>query len=261
MEDSGKPDERLAEKPEDLRAQIKLLTGKIESRDKLLAIVSHDIRSAVTPSAGLLALLLKSEAGNLTERQRNIIETLGRSAGHQLSLIENISELSRIQRGKVEAVPVRVKASAILESAAAEFEKMAREKNIELVVTPGPDAWIEVDRDKTLLALSKIVTNAIWFTQPGGRVELKVETEGPGVSLVVKDSGVGMDPADLNRLFDLSIRMFTLGTADEKGAGLGLCVAREFAALCGGKLDIESEKGAGATVRLTYPALKPETAD
>ncbi|VAX25916.1 hypothetical protein MNBD_NITROSPINAE04-2786 [hydrothermal vent metagenome] len=251
MGESGEPD---GVSDEDMESRFRLLTKRVEADDALMAIVSHDINSAVSSTAGLLALLLGANSDNLTRRQRNIIETLKRSATNQQELIENITTISRLQRGRLKLDLSILETNKLLKDAYEKFRGMADEKKVELVIAEGEGALINADSDLALMALSKIVTNAIWFTPPGDKVELSTKTSGSEAVLVVTDTGAGIEPKRLRDIFDLSKREYTLGARDEKGAGLGLYLARELMKLLVGALEIESKPGKGTSVRMIYPA-------
>ncbi|VAX14757.1 hypothetical protein MNBD_NITROSPINAE04-495 [hydrothermal vent metagenome] len=250
MDKSGEPDAISGEDPEN---RLRLLTKRVEADDSLMVIVSHDINSAVSSTVGLLALLLSADSANLTRRQRNIIETLHRSAASQQELIENITTISRIQRGRLKLDLSILETDKLLKDAYEKFKGMADEKKVELVIAGGEGALINADSDLALMALSKIITNAIWFTEPGGKVELSTRISGSGAALVVTDTGAGIEPERFKNIFDLSKREYTLGARDEKGAGLGLYLARELLKFFDGNLEIESNPGEGTCVRMIYP--------
>lgn len=247
--DQGKQSERIGR-----------LTKRIEIDDRLMNVISHDLNSAIGSTAGLLTLLLDSNAENLTRRQRNILKTLLRSAAGQHELIENITIVSRILRGRLELYQTDLDLRILLQEAYGKFKDMAVDKKVELVIRQNPSALINADQGLTLMALGKIITNAIWFTPPGGKVELSTQNSVSGAALIVTDTGVGIEQERLDILFDLSLRQYTLGARDEKGAGLGLYVAREIVRLFKGDLKIESKSGKGTCVQMIYPVSGHEPA-
>ncbi|HEB73367.1 MAG TPA: HAMP domain-containing histidine kinase, partial [Nitrospirae bacterium] len=203
MDESGEPDAISDEDPEN---RFRLLAKRVEADDSLMAIVSHDINSAISSTVGLLTLLLGADSANLTRRQRNIIETLKRSATNQQELIENITTISRIQRGRLKLDLSILETDKLLKDAYEKFEGMAGEKNVELAIAGGESALINADSDLALMALSKIITNAIWFTPSGGKVELSTRISGSGAVLIVTDTGAGIEPERFRNIFDLSKR-------------------------------------------------------
>lgn len=253
MNESGEPEVSYGEDLDSQSELIRRLSKRIELDDALMTIISHDLNSAVSSTSGLLTLLLNSNSENLTERQRNIIETLGRSSVSQWELIENITTISRIQRGKLAIHRSDINLKDILKEASGKFEKIAADKKVELVIDSGPYVMINGDIDLIILTLSKIITNAIWFTPPGGKVTLSAQALQTGAALVVTDTGVGIKSERLDCLFDLTKRDYTLGARDEKGSGLGLYLSRELVKLFDGVIEIESKPGEGTCVRMIYP--------
>ncbi len=239
----------------ELAERIRLLEEQFELRDLVLSIISHDLKSPVSSIVGLLRLLLKSKSDNLTARQVEIIETLERSATAHMELVENIIELSRLLRGKIHLSPSLVDPAGLIAEITRRYEPLARDKNIDLVCERSDTVKVHVDIKMITRALGRIVTNSIWFTKPGGSVKMTAESVGSGhVAFVVVDTGVGIEQNRLKDIFDLNHRYFTLGTAEEKGTGFGLYLARANVALNGGELHIESGIGEGTTVRMVFPA-------
>ncbi len=238
-----------------LAMRIEALEKKIALQEAVLAIISHDVRSPITSTIGLINLLLNSKAENLTERQLTILESLERSSKRQLALVEELSMISKILRGKVEMKPEKVEMKGLIDSCISELGALAGDKEITLssVITNG--ALADIDKTIAIAALRHIVMNAIWFTKPGGLVELGAGMENGQAYIFVSDNGVGMTAEFMEKLFNPDDRVFTFGTGDEKGAGLGLYIARELVQLNKGKLELESSKDKGTTVKITFPAV------
>lgn len=225
-------------------------------RDKLLSILSHDFRSFLSSLSGLLSRLLHSDSENLTDRQRMILETLTRSAADKTALIESVSQISRMIRGLTKMEKVPVGAVSMMKECAAEHAAAAAAKDIELTVEERePAAMIEADPGKLGGALGRVIKNAVWYTNPGGRVRLYVEEMGGKVAIVIQDDGVGIERERIADVLKPSTTGRTYGTNEEKGAGLGLCVARETVERNGGAFAIESGKGEGTRVRFIFEKI------
>lgn len=225
-------------------------------RDKLLSILSHDFRSFLSSLSGLLSRLLTSDSENLTDRQRLILETLTRSAADKTALIESVSQLSRMIRGltKIEKGPVDV--ASLMKECAAEYTEMAEAKDIKLAVEePGAPVMIDADLGKLGDALGRIIKNAIWYTNPGGNVRLYCEELDGKSGIVVEDDGVGIEKERIGEILTPSPVGRTYGTNEEKGVGLGLCVAKETVERNGGGFAIESGKDAGTKVRFLFEKM------
>ncbi|MGK7346657.1 MAG: PAS domain S-box protein [Candidatus Nitrospinota bacterium M3_3B_026] len=225
-------------------------------KDKMLSIISHDLRSPLTSVIGLMELLLKPGSGELTERQRKILSTMKSSALHQLNLVENLAELSRIRRKKIKISPAPVRVADILKTSASILGQAARAKGVELVEEPGVEAWVEVDREKIIQVVNNLVSNSVKFTRRGGRITLSSRIHEGEVTIQISDTGVGIEPERLDRVFDITEGASTPGTDGERGTGLGLSICQEIILLHGGGFDIDSKPGEGTTARLTFKRAK-----
>lgn len=229
---------------------------QIVIRDKLLSILSHDFRSFLSSLSGLLSRLLTSDSENLTDRQRLIMETLTRSAADKTALIESVSQLSRMIRGltKMEKGPVDI--ASLMKECADEYAKMAAAKDIKIAVEElGTPVVIEADLVKLSDALGRVIKNAIWYTNPGGRVRIYGDETDGKAEIVVEDDGVGIEKERIGEILIPSPTGRTYGTGEEKGVGLGLCVAKETVERNGGAFDIESGKDAGTKVRFIFKKM------
>ncbi|MBI4665342.1 MAG: hypothetical protein HY751_02900 [Nitrospinae bacterium] len=219
-------------------------------RNRIMSVISHDIRSPLTSSIGLLRLLLRSSKEPLGQWQKTVVETLERSTIQQLNLLESLVELTRIHKGTVEMKPAPVEAVSLIRECVESARNMAGDKGVRLEVLERPEAWVFADKERLALVLGNLLANSIKYTHHGGTVTLCAEPEGDDVVIMVKDTGVGIEPERINKLFEINSKAATLGTAGEKGAGLGLAICREITALHGGGLEIKSREGEGSTVWL-----------
>ncbi len=221
-------------------------------KNKMISIISHDLRSPITSNIGLLRLLLKTDRDPLSLRQRQIVETMERSNTLLLSLVENLLELSKLRRGLVSINAKPTPSSEIIETSGLMLRQMAADKEIEVVAESEPDAWLNVDREKMIQVVNNLISNSIKFSHPGGVITISSQTDGDDTVMTVKDAGVGVEPSEIPSLFDLSRKTTTLGTHGEKGGGLGLAICKEITELNGGVMIMESKPGEGTTVRLKF---------
>lgn len=225
-------------------------------KNKMISIISHDLRSPITSNIGLLRLLLKTGKDPLSIRQHQIVETMERSNTLLLGLVENLLELSKLRRGLVTIHARPIPSSEIIEMSGLMLRQMAEDKGIQVVEETAPDAWLNVDREKMVQALNNLISNSIKFSHPGGIITVSSKADGDDIVLTVKDSGVGVEPSEIPSLFDLSRKTTTLGTHGEKGGGLGLAICREITELNGGEMAMESRPGEGTTVRLKFKRVE-----
>lgn len=221
-------------------------------KNKMISIISHDLRSPITSNIGLLRLLLKPGRDPLSVRQRQIVETMERSNTLLLGLVENLLELSKLRRGLVSLNAKPTPSSEIIETSGLMLRQMAADKEIEVVAESEPDAWLNVDREKMIQVVNNLISNSIKFSNPGGVITISSQTDGDDTVMTVKDGGVGIEPSEIPSLFDLSRKTTTLGTHGEKGGGLGLAICKEITELNGGVMIMESKPGEGTTVQLRF---------
>jgi len=221
-------------------------------KNKMISIISHDLRSPITSNIGLLRLLLKTGKDPLSLRQKQIVETMERSNILLLALVENLLELSKLRRGLISINAKPIPSSEIIEMSGMMLRQMAADKDIDILAETAPDAWLNVDREKMIQALNNLISNSIKFSLPGGVITISSQADGDETVITVQDTGVGVEPAEIPSLFDLSRKTTTIGTHGEKGGGLGLAICKEITELNGGGMIMESKPGEGTTVRLRF---------
>ncbi len=223
-------------------------------KDKMISVISHDLRSPLTSNIGLLDLSLRSESHPLSGWQRKIITTLKSSATHQLKLVENLVELSKLHRGAMQVNLRRVRVCDILNESATIIKQIVAEKDIKLVIKTCKDSFVNVDHDKMVQVLNNLLTNSVKFTNRGGVVTLSCKTIGGKKALSVRDTGIGIAPERIEKLFDMTYKTSTFGTDGETGTGLGLSICQEITELNGGKITLKSKLGEGTEALLLFDA-------
>jgi signal transduction histidine kinase len=138
------------------------------------------------------------------------------------------------------------------------LEQTAAQKGIEVRNLIAPGLWAQADRHMLETVIRNLTSNALKFTPRGGQVTLAARPNGVVVTVSVKDTGVGISPADIAKLFRLDAQHTTPGTEKERGSGLGLIICKEMVEQNGGQISVESELGAGTTAEFTVPrAARP----
>ncbi len=253
-------------------AQARLVAFAVEqeqanrSKDTFFSILSHDLRGPMGALLGLAQVAESRLASGPADAHddRELVELAGvmhRSAENLYGLLVNLLEWSRLQTGQMRCRPEPVDLHALARATVELLGPPAAEKGVRLVnaLTPGTTAWA----DPTMLrsVLLNLVSNGLKFTPSGGRVVVRADAEadsaGDRLALSVEDTGVGMAPADVARLFRLDTARSRTGTAGERGSGLGLLLCREMVERHGGTLAVASAPGRGSLFRFTLP-LAPE---
>ena len=225
-------------------------------KDEFLATLAHEIRNPLAPMMNAIALLRRDDVPE-TARTRSIA-ILDRQLRHVVRLIDDLLDVSRISTGKLSLHKEDVDLVAVLRSALELIEPVARELQLTLLTRQDePDTLIEADPARLLQVFSNLLSNACRYTPPGGRVTVSIERAAGGVEVSVEDTGVGIDAAMQERIFDLFEQGDKSLERGNTGLGIGLTLARQLVMLHGGTLRVESEgrgRGSRFIVGLPLPA-------
>jgi signal transduction histidine kinase len=228
-------------------------------KDQFIAAASHELRTPITSIRGYIEMHLDGEVGEITDDQRRNLEVVQRNALQLGELIDDLLTLSSVnQQGSVTLVTERCDLAEILAEVSAELRPLASESEIAISKSCAGDLHINGDRTRLRRIFLNIISNAIKFSKPGGRVTIDAERLGAVASVRVVDGGIGIAAEDLPRLGQ---RFFRAQSArDTHGTGLGLSIANELIAMHDGDLRIESTIGEGSTFTVMLPVAGPQRA-
>ncbi len=225
------------------------------AKDQFLAILSHELRTPLNPIVGWSQLL---QTGNLSEAQiKKGTDIIQRNAMLQSQLIEDILDISRIIRGKIELQATPVKLSTIINHALDTVKLAAQAKSIEINTYLDNNAdLVRGDSTRLQQVIWNLLTNAIKFTPNGGKVSICLTAKNDRVQVQVKDTGKGIEPKFLPYVFDYFRQAENAKTRTKGGLGLGLAIVRHLVELHGGTISVDSPGvGHGATFTVALPAL------
>jgi signal transduction histidine kinase len=225
----------------------------ISTKDKFFSIIAHDLKS---PFQGLLGYsqILSTEYSTLTEEERiTFIQSIEELSQHSFKLLENLLEWSRLQSGKIVFTPENQNLLLELFPTLTLLKQTALNKQITLNYSITNTICAKADKNMLTTIVRNLVSNAIKFTHPGGKIEINAKEVGEFVEISVADTGIGMNSKVLQNLFDIGKSSSTRGTANEEGTGLGLSLCKEMISLNGGKIRVESQIGVGTTFYFTLP--------
>ena len=246
----------VRERTADLRAAVEVAERATQAKSVFLANMSHEIRTPLNAILGMADLAMDSVDGH---EQREYLEII-RGSGHSLlGVLNDILDFSKIESGKLEVAPVATRLESLLVDTLRPLTSRTQSKELELflfVATELGDSY-EVDDLRLRQILTNLVGNAIKFTERGHvsvevrRIDGDGETE--WLEFSVSDTGVGIPPEQIARLFKPFIQADSTITRRFSGTGLGLAISMRLAQLLGGMIDIDSKVGVGSTFRMRLP--------
>jgi signal transduction histidine kinase/ligand-binding sensor domain-containing protein len=227
-----------------------------DTKDKLMAIIAHDLKSPFNSILGLLSLLTSKYDSFDDEKKKYYISLVNTSSLNLYKLLENLLQWTRAQTGKIDYDPQPF----FLESLVAEnlqlISNIAKEKGITLSCSCPKDLRVNADKDLLNVVIRNLLNNAVKFTHHGSiSVSAECSENEKMVLLKITDSGTGIDQQKLESLFNTSNIHSTKGTAGEMGTGLGLQICYEFVLRNGGNIYVESEVGKGSCFSFTLPKV------
>lgn len=223
------------------------------AKGRFLATISHELRTPLTALTGYEELLADQVLGPLQETQLDVLERM-RSVTHHLTvMIEEVLAFSSLEAGKETVRPTEFLAADLLRAAAAIVEPLARQKKLRIEVdVPDEPLRVTSDIDKLRQILVNLAGNAVKFTD-SGEVRLSVRRAGDEALFGIRDTGIGMAPQDVRRLFRPFTQLDTGLTRRHGGTGLGLYISQRLARLLGGRIEVESTPSEGSSFTLALP--------
>lgn len=221
------------------------------AKDKLLAIIGHDLRSPMSSITGLIDLL---KIGDKNE-QEEIIDMIELSAKRAMNLLEDLLCWGKTQKGVLDMETVPVNINVLLQESITYIKANAEAKSININFTGEENIIINLDRNMILTAIRNVFSNAVKFTPLGGDVFCTTKILAEECIIEIKDTGIGMDNEVKKTLFQVSSNKSRKGTANEQGSGLGLLICKEFVHKHNGRVEVESEKDKGSTFRIILPLI------
>ena len=227
-------------------------------KDKLLSLISHDLKNPLAGIRGLADVLKDDNPPDRFERPLSLIQ---RSAQQGLDLLDNLLTWSRLQTGHVSPDLQTHRLRTLAGEALAQLEAQASRKEVTVENSIQPGIVVRVDPFIVDTVLRNLVSNAIKFTGRGGYVSLTAYPSGDHIEVSVSDTGVGIPPERMASLFQIEEQTSMTGTEGEVGTGLGLHICRELVEAQGGTIWLDSTEGSGTTVYFTLPSPTPSVPD
>ncbi|HKQ60066.1 MAG TPA: ATP-binding protein [Candidatus Polarisedimenticolaceae bacterium] len=247
--------ERLRRQNEQLSEQNRKIEEASRLKSEFLSNMSHELRTPLHAIIGFAELMHDGKAGPVSAPHGEYLRDILVSSRHLLQLIDDVLDLAKVESGKMEFRPTTIPIRALMEEVRDVVRVLADAKRICLDVDVAPELdAITIDASRLKQILFNFLSNALKFTAESGRVTLRALPEGPdALRFEVEDTGIGVDPADLDRLF-VEFQQLDGGTAKRyPGVGLGLALTKRVVEAQGGRVGVVSTPGRGSTFFAILP--------
>jgi len=240
---------------ERIRNQIAELEDQDRLRREMVANVSHDLRTPLTHLQGYIETVLLKEESLTTEQRREYLEIALRHGERLGRLVTDLFELAKLDALHEPVARERLPVGELVQDVAQKFSLDARERGVSLNAgLDGGQTMIMADVELMERALENVVDNALRYTPDGGRIDIRLAVAENRLRIEIRDTGPGIGPEDVSQVFDRYYRAKRTIAGDDRGAGLGLAIAKRAAELHGGSLYCESQVGHGTTFRFELPS-------
>jgi PAS domain S-box-containing protein len=232
-----------------------------KAKSEFLAHMSHELRTPLNSIIGFAELLDRQHLGKLgAPKYHEYVRDILDSGRHLLSLINAVLDWSRVEAGKLVLREEEVDLLALGRTCLRSLSEIAESRSVQLVdqldIGPEPPLLL-ADARMARQVILNLLSNALKFTQPGGKASISIERDGQqNLVLIVRDNGIGIDPSDLARIFEPFVQADGSHKRRFEGTGLGLPLSRRLMEAHGGSLTLESQPGQGTVARMIFPAAR-----
>lgn len=223
------------------------------TKDKLFSIIAHDLRSPFNNIIGFSELLLEKVNDNTFTESEKFLNIINSSANNTLVLLDNLLNWAKSQTGKISFNPEKLVFSNIIMDVLKIEKPIAKAKNIALNYFTADEIEVYADENMLKIILRNLISNAIKFTKHGGEIRVFAILKKDWVEISISDNGIGMNEDKRKELFKITSNSSTIGTASEKGSGLGLLLCKDFIEKHKGEIWVESTEGKGSEFKFTVP--------
>ncbi len=224
------------------------------TKDRFISIISHDLRTPFSSILGFTEVLLQETEPNKKERQ-HYISMIRESSLTMLSLVNSLLDWTRVQDGRIKYEPKKTNLQKLVDKSISTISGSAFTKNITVINDVPEHIFVFIDAALMIQVYNNLLSNAMKFTPQHGSIVVGISKTGNTrfIESTVTDSGKGIKPEDLPKLFDLETKFTTVGTSGEKGTGFGLTLVKEIIEKHGGSIGVESRVNEGTTFTFSMP--------
>lgn len=220
-------------------------------KDRFIATVSHELRTPLTAVRGAASTLLKHEDVFDAEQRRDLLTVIERQSRRLGTMIQDLLDFSTLQQGRMRLQVEDVELVGVVQRVVEETEQRGSHRVV-LSADERP-IWVECDPGKVTRAIAQIADNAAKFSPEGSTITFRVRAIDDGAEVEVEDEGIGLEPEQVDRVFDRFYQVDGSLTRAAEGSGIGLSMARELIRLHGGDITVSAERGTGSRFRIELP--------
>ncbi len=226
-------------------------------KSDFMARVSHEFRTPLTSINMTLDILKDAHIGHVNKRQHELLVAAKQDAERLTKLVRELLELSRLESGKIQLKEDKIDTKSLIDFSVQPVLLQFTDKSVQLVVN-ADDTIPEFVADFQQLSwvVSNLVTNALRFTDPGGSVTVDATSDGEDLIVAVRDTGCGIEPAEMEKVFDKFVQVQDSSNPSPGSVGLGLSIAKEIVELYGGRIWVDSRVGSGSVFTFSIPIKK-----
>ena len=239
----------------ELKVAKESLKQALATKDKFFSIISHDLINLFNALLGLSFLLTDPKIKLDAAEKEDFLQSILKSSMQGYDLLKNLLEWSSSQTGSLKVIPATLNLQKLVEHTIAFLNENAKNKHIKIFSSVDETTLVFADENLLDTVIRNLLANAIKFTPEKGQIEISAkQAQENMVEISISDTGVGIKPENIDKLFGFDASYTTLGTHQEKGTGLGLMLCKEFVEKNGGKIGVESEEGKGSRFYIVLPS-------
>jgi len=240
-----------------IKQQLEKLKQLDAMKEEYFYATSHEFKTPLTTIMSLTKMLLDGKIGAITDQQKEALELVYCDSKRLRGAVQKILDIAKIESGKMVYHMGSVDLESVIGETIAMLKIISASKN--LAVNKAVEAnlpHVTADKDRLEMAVENLVSNAIKFTPPGGRVDIRAKRQGGDVLVEIQDTGVGIPPEDKDHVFEKYYRVKSGETVNVGGSGLGLVICKKIIEAFKGRIWVESKVGEGSTFKFTLPCEK-----
>lgn len=227
-----------------------------QAKDEFISVASHQLRTPATSVKQYIGMLLEGMFGELSDKQREILEKAHESNERQLKIVSDLLKVARVDAGKVILKEAEIDINQLMADIVREESEIIKQRGQKLTFTPATSlatAW--VDKDTIRMVFENLIDNASKYSHEGATIKVAVRARKKSVTVKVVDEGVGIDEEDMSKLFEKFSRIHNPLSTQAGGSGLGLYWAKKVVDLHSGTIEVESLPGKGTVFFVHLPRL------